>query len=604
MTVELQQCPEENIYDPFADACRRVSCGDGLYFRDGYCTITPMTTKSNKKLPSSTTTVEWRNKTAVTPVIPSSLTTQLVLNRDSAGFVPTRSAAVKTVTRPAYITAIRKSTVKHQKKEQPVDDVNNPLWFPKNASHGQWCMPINEERVEFTRLDNGSIYFADSRNLYEPGEPTLHNQKFYMCRGVTTLSHNETAINHHKHSDSDKDNDMSAWHRSSQKVDGFAMAAENVIVMFRLTPMQQFISFVGSLVSMFCLLVQIAVFACCKMLRTTPQGKCLLSLGCSLVASQLLYVSGLFRLDVKEVCIGMAVGMHYFNLVAFFWTNALAIDFCRARVRQAKARVGGGSFAAYSLFCWVAPACVVMATVALEFAPVSADMRQFAPLYGTNGCWVSGKRGIVYFFILPIALLLAIDIVLYAVAAKNTFCMPPRQISHHGASIRSVGSMILTSDGDGTGTSSRTRERRSDKRRFFLYVSLTIYMAAVWTSVLASAFVRYSNEVLKNADKDDIALTTIVGDGTSATSLTYIFIVLYTILGPFMCLAIVCSTAVLSRLQLKLLGRQPSTRSPTSNRSLSRDGHTNGNASSNNYFPVQGRTYLFEGEIVSRETCI
>lgn len=50
-----------------------------------------------------------------------------------------------------------------------------PLWFPKNGTHGKWCTRTREERFEFIRLPNASVYFTVSRNLYDPGEPEVRN---------------------------------------------------------------------------------------------------------------------------------------------------------------------------------------------------------------------------------------------------------------------------------------------------------------------------------------------------------------------------------------------------------------------------------------------
>lgn len=431
-----------------------------------------------------------------------------------------------------------------------------------------------------------------------------------------------------------------------------ASAATDQVDLFRLTDVQQFLSFVGTLVSVFCLLVHVAVYSCFRSLRKTPQGKGLLSLSCALVVSQLLYAAALFsHVDHRWVCVGVAVCVHYFNLVAFLWTNALAVDFCRARLRQAKAKVGaGGSFAAYSLFAWLTPAFIVAASFTLDVTPSSTDVRHFAPFYGQARCWMGGPRAIAYFFALPLGLLLAIDAVLYIIAARKTCCPPPRQLSHHTASVRSVGSIVLVGGGGGGSgdgpndsmTSSRTRERRTDRRRLVLYVTLTIYLAAVWSTALAATFLRYNHQlsaaVPEAADISSSAVSMTSSskrdvtpeDPPTVRNLTYAFIALYTALGPYFCLAFVCSTTVLKRLQAQLLGRQSSVMSSASaagdrdrdrGEGAERTYHaptsligspgpytTNGHGGyappTGIVYPSVGRAYLFEGELVTRETCI
>lgn len=89
--MELQQCPEENLYDPFADACRRVRCGEGLYFKDGYCTSTPppSSTRVTKRLGYNSTVVP---RTATTTLIGVKTTTT---GLGAVSFVPTKSPTSK-----------------------------------------------------------------------------------------------------------------------------------------------------------------------------------------------------------------------------------------------------------------------------------------------------------------------------------------------------------------------------------------------------------------------------------------------------------------------------------------------------------------------------
>ncbi len=178
-------------------------------------------------------------------------------------------------------------------------------------------------------------------------------------------------------------------------------------------------------------------------------------------------------------------------------------------------------------------------------------------------------------------------------------------------------------DVDGV-TSSRTNGRRSDRRRLALYVTLMLYLSAVWAVAMSAAFQRYrrrQHDVTAESTTRDI-------NDPMARLLTYVFIVLYTGLGPFLCLAFVSSPAVVKQLQMKLLGQQSSIRSSISfprrggsdkDRSLYAlpvhipsssgfgshvgNGRTTSDSSCPSYAAV-GRTYLFEGEVITRETCI
>lgn len=341
----------------------------------------------------------------------------------------------------------------------------------------------------------------------------------------------------------------------------------------------------------------------------------------------------------RWACVTVAVLEHYFSLAAACWTTALAVDFCRARLRQAKAKVGvGGNFATYSLVAWLIPAVIVGAALSLDTAPLPVDTRHYAPLYGYTGCWASGVRAIIYFVACPLLILFIINAILYTIAARITYCPTSRRLSHHTASVRSVGSIMLAgSSGGGTGggcgdglgsvTSSRTNERRSDRRRLALYVTTTLYLGAVWTVALSAAWLRYrsrQHDVTPPPTSRDV-------DGPMERLLTYAFIVLYTILGPFVCLSFISSPAVVREFQRKLLGRQLSSRSsisfhrragsdkdrymfplpsspgPVDRFSMERHtGNGRGVPECSYPLPYPGvpRTYLFEGEVVTRETCI
>ncbi|XP_020912909.2 uncharacterized protein LOC110250642 [Exaiptasia diaphana] len=236
------------------------------------------------------------------------------------------------------------------------------------------------EKEEFTVLRNRSVFINASKIMYAITEQFWQNRSLFVCENFSN-----------RHSMIEKDERVSSI----------------------LTLACMLMSIIGLLF----VLVTYTLFA---ELRTTP-GMNLINLSVAILLAQVLWIVGTWQTDKPMVCTAIAVLLHYFFLASFMWTSIIAFDTWRA-FQSTNARCGLASskrskrlqLLRYMAVGWVFVMVFVGACVILDTTEVVKAGYTSA---ASRGCFIA-KLGIVYFFIIPIALILLFNIVLYTLTMK------------------------------------------------------------------------------------------------------------------------------------------------------------------------------------------
>ncbi|GLH13992.1 G-protein coupled receptor Mth2 [Gryllus bimaculatus] len=107
---------------------------------------------------------------------------------------------------------------------------------------------------------------------------------------------------------------------------------------------------------------------------------------------------------------------HYFFLATFFWLNVMCFDlawtFGRVSAQPPSAEGQRRRFLAYSLYAWGSPALLTAATLVLQYA--APQHLPLLPHVGARRCWIDTKAAELLYYYLPVLLLLAADVALFA----------------------------------------------------------------------------------------------------------------------------------------------------------------------------------------------
>ena len=496
--IEVLQCPENSVFDPFAAKCRPIYCGAGRVFVDGVCKPADeyvTLTKSSPPLTTMTTTIRTISK------LPTNTTIAIKL------------AATEQDDNLNEINAFGVVTSRGDSVTRAMEPVVPSVGGPRLVFN---CPLLRLNASEYVMLNNRSVLITALGEVYMPHQYLFDDGALFICSPYLDqtyqVSHNVT----------------------------------RTVVMFKFGRLQQLVSIIGLLISLTALAIHFFVYMMLPPLRSVP-GKCLLSLVASLFTAQLLFLAGSARTEMPDVCMSLAVAMHYAFLAAFFWMNVMAVDICRtfssSRV-MLPADDRSSRFIFYSLYAWLTPAAIVGGSLALDLLDVDATA-DFRPHYGDGLCWITRRWALLVTFALPLALLLAVNTVLFGVIVKN-LCLISRDAK---------------------------RARCNERGQFVLYVKLSTIMGLTWVFGFVASL-------------------------ADMPVFWYVFVVFNTLQGAFICFAFVCTKKV-----FRLLHERGRT-----HRATIGSGH-NGryySSSSSGKTGLTRPTYLSEGEalVISQETSI
>ncbi|KAK3737446.1 hypothetical protein QZH41_000166 [Actinostola sp. cb2023] len=238
---------------------------------------------------------------------------------------------------------------------------------------GQWVLMEGE----LTVLENRSIFMNASRRLYDWSEYFWQNRSLFVCENFSAVYFVETST-----------------------------SADHVLNIMTLVCM------VISIIALVFVLVTYSLFTELR----TPPGINLMNLSVSILLAQLLWILGSGQTDTPMACTVIAVLLHYFFLVSFVWTSIIAFDTWRAFTQVKGRRPLADSKRNRLVHClrhmavgWLSIMVYVAICVVLDLTNVVTIGYQ-----SSKACWMTN----VYFFTVPVALILVFNVVLYMLTTK------------------------------------------------------------------------------------------------------------------------------------------------------------------------------------------
>ena len=260
---------------------------------------------------------------------------------------------------------------------------SNKAWVVLCGSVLPNCSKIFIENEDYIIYQNNTVYL----NEYNM---TIGNEEFDMWdTGILTCI-NYLGLNNGSFS---KDNTFVKWRHLSG-----------------ILTIRGIISIVCSSLSLLALLLTFVTYCCFPSLRTLP-GKCVMSLTISLFFAQLLFSTSNLPTRISILCLSFSVLQHYCWLSAFAWMNVLSFTICQSfsnftTSQSQKDKIV--KFRKYSAFAWLVPFLVIMPCMVLHF--IGSYNITYTRL---SSCWLKEGITILFFFAIPIGLILLINICLF-----------------------------------------------------------------------------------------------------------------------------------------------------------------------------------------------
>ena len=251
------------------------------------------------------------------------------------------------------------------------------------------------------------------------------------------------------------------------------------------------VSVIGQIISIICLIILLTVYTVLPQLRNIP-GKNLMCLSASLLVAQILFLTAVGATDSRTFCAIIAAVLHYSFLAAFFWISVMSFDIWRT-FSQETASLGNKrkKFVFYSIYGWLTPLFIIMLSAIVNWAPGVQQM--YRPGYAEGLCWITERIALLIFFEAPLALILSINIILYTLTIRK---------------------LILIAK-----TTKVVQRSNENKQRFALYVKLSVIMGLTW-------------------------IFGFIATMTDEQGLWYVFVVLNSLQGAFICISFIITKKV------------------------------------------------------------
>lgn len=221
-------------------------------------------------------------------------------------------------------------------------------------------------------------------------------------------------------------------------------------------------------VSVVCLLLHIVVTKFFPK-RRKPPSKMFDSLVLTLVLSQILFLCGVYPVFElpTAACYGLAVLIHYFQIVSFFWMNAVSIDICNTFSNASLKNYNGNKYFKYASFVWGSGILIVGLAILADFTDIVPN--DYRPHFAARPqiCWMGSRKGMVVFFNIPVFIIVTVNTVLFA----TTVCWFQKQ-HRSSETLKSYG--------------------RKEYNRLWLYMKLSTIMGASWVFGLIKFFTNSS----------------------------------------------------------------------------------------------------------------
>ena len=367
--------------------------------------------------------------------------------------------------RPVYQPADTDNEISH-------DVTNNSVSGNETSPIDDNCAYLELNSSEYLLLESGDLFeLATNRSYPEKYFHRLSNGNALVC---TNLTQNYTAT----------------------------MTKTGVRLDFKFSKAQSIVSFIGQLLSIVALATQLLVYSLLSPLRNLA-GKSLMCLTSSLMLAQLLFLIGSPLTHVHDVCVGLAVAVHYLYLASFAWMNVLSFDiyrtFSKTRFSANKER-DQRKFRVFLGYGYLSPLVIVVCAIIVNYTvDVTSALN---PNYGDGLCWITQRRALVVFFGAPLLLLLCANTAFYTLTVYNVYqASKSGQIASHTSQERNVNQLKI-------------------------YVKLCFVMGLTWLFAFVASF-------------------------AEVEFLWYIYIILNSLQGVFICVMFVVTSRVLRLLREK-----------------------------------------------------
>ncbi|CAL1265661.1 unnamed protein product [Larinioides sclopetarius] len=209
--------------------------------------------------------------------------------------------------------------------------------------------------------------------------------------------------------------------------------------------------------SCLCLIFSIIVYAILPEFKNV-HGKNLISMSsCMLITFLMLILDLIIRKRVPfEACFTLALIIHVTFIATFFWTNVMAFDIWRTLTDlKAKSEVKNNSrkYLKYSIYAWTATILTTLPAVILDLTDLAS--KDHRPKFGVRRCWLSGTTAFIYYFNLPVGIILFCNLVMFLLIVRKL------RILKKMTAILNV---------------------KQEQEKFYLYLKLFLVMGITWAT--------------------------------------------------------------------------------------------------------------------------
>ncbi|KAI8506599.1 hypothetical protein Bbelb_160260 [Branchiostoma belcheri] len=191
------------------------------------------------------------------------------------------------------------------------------------------------------------------------------------------------------------------------------------------------ISKIGIVVSITGLTLTLISYLIFKQLRKTRPQHILTNLCIALLATLILFLTGIDATHSPIGCTIVAFLLHYFLLAVFMWMAVEAFNMYLAFIKVLGAHVSRFILKA-AIFAWGLPLVIAIATLAVD-VPGTYPNGQ-GTYRSTSVCWLQGNQ-LYYGFLLPAGLVLVFNVIVYIMVISKLSCggRTDGKIAHPGS---------------------------------------------------------------------------------------------------------------------------------------------------------------------------
>ena len=235
---------------------------------------------------------------------------------------------------------------------------------------------------EVTEFPNKSVLWKAGRKIYDERYYEKENGTIWICTNFSS---------------------------SGTKVERLLEKTERSLYLLTVFGLSSSLTLLLALLLTYCLIGE---------LRTLP-GINLMNLSVSLMLGQLIWLIGSGMTVEKKVCSAIALAIHFAFLSSFIWMTIIAMDTCRSfakkgqRINRMSNRSKRKRYLRSMAIGWLSP--LVFCGICFTLDQTNTVVAVYG---GTKGCWIQNTTSRLYFFAIPIGILLLINVVFFVLTVK------------------------------------------------------------------------------------------------------------------------------------------------------------------------------------------